>query len=334
MPSDPRTLAALAALAQPIAEFRAMVQGALTQADAFIAALHETAEDAAIAARAELGDFAARRMDAAAFAALFPRARLVDPVALATLRRAADVLRSVRFRGDDLFVLDVPSGARLGVEVSEALAGVGRAFGAVMLSEVVRGGRFDAARHGGLLEPVEFLAWNKNERRIAPPLVIEVDGSDVHAGALADFADGHEKLVLVIRGACGPAPLARSITPGTFVLQTVDGSGLDRLASFDGPAIAAIVPAGAAEFLHDPSDGRESWQRLTVSNLPEPPKRAIGGLSAFQMGEDLRMLGDLARTPFSVPVASGAAVAAVGASDAVEKIASWLMGEAGLGGQA
>ena len=334
MPSDPRTARALAALAQPIAEFRALVQGALTQADAFIAALHATAEDAAATARAELGEFAARRMDPAAFAALFPRARQVDPVALATLRRAADVLRSVRFSGEDMFVLDVPPGERLGVAVSAALAGVGRAFGAVMLTEIVRGGRFDAAKHGGLLEPVEFLAWNKTERRIAPPLIIEVDGSDVHAGALADFADGREKLVLVVRGAVGPAPLARCITPGTLVLQTVDGSGLDRVASFDGPAIAAMVPAGAAEFLHDPAGGREAWQRLTVGSLPEAPKRAIGGRSAFQMGEDLRMLGDLARTPFSVPVASGAAVTAVGASDAVDKIASWLMDEAGLGGQA
>lgn len=334
MPSDPRTERALAALAQPIAEFRALVQGALTQADAFIAAQDATPDEIAAAARTELGEFAARRIDAAAFAALFPKARPVDPAAFAAMRRAAEVLRSVRFLGDDMFVLDVPSGARLGVAVNDAIAGAGRAFGAVMLAEIVRGGRFDAAKHGRLLEPVEFLAWSKTERRIAPPLVIEVDGSDLHAGSLADFADGREKLVLVVRGACGPAPLARCITPGTLVLQTVDGSGLERVASFDGPAIAALVPAGAAEFLHDPAGGRESWQRLSVAQLPEPPKRAIGGLSAFQMGEDLRMLADLARTPFSVPVASGAAVAAVGASDAVEKIASWLMGEAGLGGPA
>ena len=142
MPSDPRTARALAALAQPIAEFRALVQGALTQADAFIAALHATAEDAAATARAELGEFAARRMDPAAFAARFPRARLVDPVALATLRRAADVLRSVRFSGEDMFVLDVPPGERLGVAVS---ALVDRAIDAAGLRPVLT-----ARRAGGL----------------------------------------------------------------------------------------------------------------------------------------------------------------------------------------
>jgi hypothetical protein len=334
MPSDPRTALALAALAQPIAEFRALVQGALTQADAFIAAQGATGDEETARARVELGEFAAKRIDAAAFAALFPLARHVDPGALGTLRRAADVLRSVSFRGDDLFVVDIPSGARLGAAVSDALAGVGRAFGAVMLSEIVRGGRYHAAQHGRLLDAVEFLAWNKSERRFAPPLVIKVDGSDVHAGALTDFADGREKLVLVVRGRCSPAPLARCITPGTLVLQTADGSGLDRVAAFEGPAIAALVPEGSAEFLHDPLGGREPWQRLTLKHMPESPRRAMGGLSAFQMGEDLHMLADLARTPFAVPAASGAAAPAVGASDAVDKIASWLLEQSGLGGQA
>ncbi len=77
--------------------------------------------------------------------------------------------------------------------------------------------------------------------------MVAVDGSEVHAGALAEFADGREKLVLVVRGASAPAPLARCITPGTLVLQTDDGRGLDRVAAFDGPAIAAIVPEGAAD---------------------------------------------------------------------------------------
>ena len=38
------------------------------------------------------------------------------------------------------------------------------------------------------------------------------------------------------------------------------------------------------------------------------------GISAFQMGEDLRLLADLARTPFAVPGANGAATPAVGAA--------------------
>ncbi len=122
----------------------------------------------------------------------------------------------------------------------------------------MRGGRYRPAEHDSLLDAAEFRAWNKAERRFAPPLVVEVDGADLHAGALLDFADGREKIVLVVRGAMPPAPLVRCITPGTFVLQTVDGTRPRPLAAFDGPAIAALVPEGAAVFLHDPGAGAAS----------------------------------------------------------------------------
>src|ERR1019366_6937128 len=154
MPSDPRTAQAVTALAQPIAEFRALVQGALTQADAFLAAQDATGDQEAERSRAELGAFADSRIDAAAFAAPFPKARPVDAGARDALRRAADVLRSVSARGDDLFRIAVPSGARLGIAVNAALGGVGRAFGAVALTEVVRGGRYHAAQHDRLLDAV------------------------------------------------------------------------------------------------------------------------------------------------------------------------------------
>ncbi len=334
MPSDPRTAQALLALAQPIAEFRTLVEGALAQAEAFLAAQGASSEDEAARARAELGVFSSARVDAAAFASLFPKARRVDAAGLDAMRRAVEVLRSVSARGNDLFVVNVPSGARLGAAVSGALSATGRAFGAAMLADQVRGGRYQPAQHDHLLDDIEFLDWSKTERRVAPPLVVEVDGVDVHAGALTDFADGREKLVLVVRGPCAPAPLARCLTPGTLVLQTTDGSGLDRVASFDGPAIAAMMPQGAAVFMHDPLGGREPWQRITVHHLSDAPKRAIGGLSAFQMGQDVSLLADLARTPFAVPAAGGAGTPAVGASDAVDRIASWLLTQSDLSGQA
>ncbi len=334
MPSDPRTAQALLALAQPIAEFRTLVEGALAQAEAFLAAQGASGEDEAARARAELGAFGSSRIDAAAFASLFPKARRVDAAGLDAMRRAVEVLRAVSARGNDLFVVNVPPGARLGATVNGALSAAGRAFGAAMLADLVRGGRYQPAQHDRLLDDVEFLDWTKTERRVAPPLVVEVDGVDVHAGALTDFADGREKLVLVVRGPCAPAPLARCLTAGTLVLQTTDGTGLDRVASFDGPAIAAMLPQGAAVFMHDPLGGREPWQRITVHHLPDAPKRAIGGLSAFQMGQDLSLLADLARTPFAVPAAGGAGTPAVGASDAVDRIASWLITQSGLSGQA
>ena len=163
-------------------------------------------------------------------------------------------------------------------------------------------------------------------------MIVALDGADLHVGALADYADGREKIVLVVRGAAPPAPLARCITPGTFVLQTVDGTGLDRVAAFDGPAVAAVMPEGAAVFLHDPQAGRDPWQRLTILSQGTMPKQAIGGTSVWQMAEDRTLLGDLARTPFTIPVNGGPAAPAAGAADAVDRIASWLLGQSGLAG--
>ena len=119
------------------------------------------------------------------------------------------------------------------------------------------------------------------------------------------------------------------------MVQTVDGSGLDRVAAFNGPVIAALVPDGAAVFMHDPAAGKEPWQRMTVKNIPAPPKKAVGGQSAWQMAEDLRIVTDLATTPFNVPTAAGStATPAVGAADATDKIAAWLLGQSGMQGGA
>jgi hypothetical protein len=333
MPSDPRVAQALAALAQPIAEFRAAVQGALAQADAFIAAQTADAASQSARAAAELGVFAASHIDAGKFAALFPSFAKADKASTAALTKAAKILRDVAAQGDALCQAEVTDGRKLGATIDTALAKVGQAFGAIIITELVRGGRYKAAEHERLLDPSEFRAWNRAERRFAPPLVVEVNGADLHAGALLDFADGREKIVLVVRGATPPAALVRCITPGTFVLQTVDGTGLNRLAGYEGPAIAAFLPEGAAAFMHDPTAGNEPWQRLTVPFLPSAPIKAVGGSSAWQMGEDLKMLAELARTPFAVPGAHGAKGApALGASEAVDRLANWLLGASGVSG--
>ena len=335
MPSERRIALALEALTQPVAEFRAAVQGALTQAGTFLAVQSEDPATRAARAGTELGHFAAGRIDAAAFATLFPAAMPTEGAAHQALERVVDTLRGVNAKGQDLFVTEVTPGRRLGATVDAALAEAGRAFGAIVLAELIRGGRYRAAEHDKLLESFEFRAWNKAERRFAPPLVVVLDGADLHAGALLDFADGREKIVLVVRGACAPAPLVRCVTPGTFVLQTVDGSGLDRVASFDGPAIAAFMPEGSAVFMHDPTAGNEPWQRLDNRHLPEMPKKPVAGQSPWQMGEDLKMLTDLARTPFAIPTAGSATgTPALGANDAMDRLASWLVSQSGLGGGA
>ena len=331
MPSDPRIALALGALKQSTAEFRSAVQGALAQAESFLAA--QSADPHARSERAarELGVFGARHVNAERFAAVFGTAPPTEPASREALDRAITILRDVATQGDSLFVAEVTKGRPLGVTIDEALAGAGRAFGAIVIAELVRGGRYVPAEHDRLLDATEFRAWNKAERRFAPPLVIEVKGFELHAGALLDFADGREKLVLVVHGDAPPAALARCITPGTFVLQSVDGQGLDRLAGFEGPALAALVPEGAAVFMHDPSRGSEPWQRLTLQPLPKAPSKAIGGFSAWQMGEDLKILEDLARTPFAVPGALGTkAGPAMGAGDAVDRLAGWLLDTSGL----
>lgn len=326
MPSDPRLASVLTAMARPIAEFRTLIHDALAQAEAFVVA--ESADPVARAQRAgaELGPFAAGRIDAARFAALFPAVPPITPAARDALAHAIITLGAVIDRGDSAFVVDLPGWGRLGPAVDHALAELGRAFGAVMLAEAVRGGRYDAVTHATLLDPHGFHAWSRSARRFAPPLIVTLEGSDLHPGALSDYADGREKIVLVVRGASAPAPLARCITPGTLVLQTVDGTGLDRIADFDGPAIAAVMPEGSAVFLHDPLAGREPWQRVTLRTLGEVPKRALGGMSTWQMTEDRTLLGDLARTPFTIPTPDGVATPALGADDAVDRVAAWLLG--------
>lgn len=334
MPSDPRITQALDALATPIAEFRAAVEGALTQASGFLDAHHASPEVRAARAAVSLGAFAAGRVDPARFAALFPPAGRGDAPALSALALAVHALRTVVGRGDDLFLAEVTPGRKLGATIDAALADAGRAFGAIVLAELVRAGRYEPAQHDRLLDAPEFREWNRAERRFAPPLVVRLDGTDLHAGALTDFADGRAKIILVVTGTCAPAPLARCITPGTFVMQTVDGAGLDLVAPFEGPAIVALVPEGCATFTHDPRRGREGWQRVSIGRMVEAPKKAIGGVSAWQMAEDVRLLTDLARTPFSVPTRDGVGTPAIGTEDAVDRVTHWLLGQAGLPGGA
>lgn len=330
--ADPRSARALQALARPIGEFRAAVQGALDQAERALASQAEDAAARAERARIELGAFGLGRIDAAGFASLQgTTAAPLLPAATDALERAVQTLREVLEASDRLIHLDLPSGSDLGAEVERAYAELGRAFGAVLLTELVRGGRYDPTAHDRLLAPLTFDEWTRAERRFSPPLIIELDGADLAAGALAEYLDGQGRIVLVVRGPAAPAPLARLITPGTFVMQTVDGAGLERVALAEGPAIGALMPEGSAVFTHDPAGGKEAWQRLALASLPtESPRKAIGGTSAWQMGQDLTLLSEMARTPFAVPRPDGSAAPALGSTDAVDRIAQWLLGNTEL----
>jgi hypothetical protein len=331
MPSDTRIATALAALARPIAEFRTALAGALEQAQAWLAAEGAGPVDQAERFRLELGPFAEGRLDAGRFATVFGARQPMPAETRARLQRAVSVLEGVLGAADDLFVATVPPAGSLGRTVGDALSRAGRAFGAVLAVELLRGNRFDPAQHEALFGDLDFRAWTRSERRYAPPLVVRVDGADLQAGSLADYLDGREKLVLVVDGPCAPASLVRLVTPGTLVLQTIDGTGLDRVALAAGPAVAAMVPEGAATFLHDPATGRESWQRLSVWSVPDAPRKPIGGASVWQMKEDLRQLESLAAAPIGAPLPADVATAAHG-GDAVDQLASWLLRQSGLTG--
>jgi hypothetical protein len=237
-------------------------------------------------------------------------------------------------RNHDLFFAHVPPGGDLRATVAKALEEIGRAFGAVRIFELTRSGSYGGNEHARSLGSFPFQKWSKGERRLAPPLVVAVDGADLRAEMLADFLDGVQKIVLVVRGPCAPAPLVRLITPGTFVIQTGDATGLDRLAAYAGPGIGALVPDGAARFTHDPARGAEIWNRLTIESAPaKEPRLSVGGRSGSQQAEELRQLMALAAAPSGAPSAGAAtpvAAAPATPADPVDKLAAWLLSQANL----
>jgi hypothetical protein len=336
MPSDARVALACAAMRGSREAFAAALAATADQIRTFLAAQRaDTGNGRAQRLTVELGAFAAGRVDAGRLSALFHPAETRDPAAVTAVERAGAVLAALGARDLASEVVDVLPGGDLRASVSQALADVGRAFGAARTFEVARSGGGRAAEAAPALDAFPYARWSRGERRAAPPLVVTVDGADLAAAGLAEFLDGGQKIVLVVRGACPPAPLVRLVTPGTFVLQTMDGAGLDRFAAWAGPGIAALVPDSAARFAHDPGRGAAVWERITVDSVPErDPRVAIGGSSAAQQAEELRQLRQMATRPEHavVPVApAGAAVAApVAPADPADKLAAWLLAQAEL----
>ncbi len=277
---------------------------------------------------ADLGSFAAGRIDPSRFEALTARETVVvEPATKDRVRQAFEVLTHLAARRNGLFRVIVEPGAGLVPTVTGALAEIGRAFGAARVVDLSRTGRYREEDHAGWLQAYPFARWNAAERAIAPVLVVHVNGEDLHAEGLADVLDGASKLVLVVRGDAPPAPLARLVTPGVFVLQTHDEKDLARFADWQGCGIAALVDGDAATFVHDPDAGETARERLTISSLPkEPPARPLGDWSAWQLEEGLKHLETLASC-------SGAGLAGSDGeapSDPVDKLAAWLLTQADL----
>jgi hypothetical protein len=331
MPFEAHIERILLPLAGPIGTFRSALAATVEQVRGFLES--HRLRDAGAPERPFLGAFAEGRIDFDAFSSLVRRDPAPEPAAIARMEKAFLLLKELEARGTEPFVSSVEPGTGLRDAAARALGQVGRAFGAARVFELSRSGRYREAEHGTFLESFPFERWSRAERAIAPPIVLRVPPRDLRAEGLAEFLDGALKIVLYAPGEPATAPLVRLVTPGTFVLQTKDGDGLDRLAAFDGPGIAAWIPEGAALFVHDPSRGSDPAERLSIGHLPEPSPLARAGRSAFQQAEELRQLAALAaRSPGPVPRAPSASPdrAAAPAGEPVDRLAAWLLAQADL----
>ncbi len=353
MPSDVATEArtdraelALSALRGRIDAFRQAVSAAADEVRSDVTHRQGRSSFREEQALIELGPFAIGRIDPARFAALLVGSDVeLGPEALDVIQRADQTLRLFG-ESQDVHRVRVAPGGDLRDAVKEALAEVGSLFGASRAVELARAGTFDPDRHGALLGWLPFRAWNRAERRLAPPLVVELRGDDCLPAGLGEFLDGAVAIVLVARGPTTPAPLARLVTPGTFVMQTADPTDLERLAGSAHPGVALLfdeVRAEQAHFVHDPDAGSAPWERLTVTRLPEEEKIGRGPRAPAWL-EDLAHLRALATAPSGAAPAAGdtgsraagetagAARAESGDAEAApaDRLAAWLLAQADL----
>ena len=137
------------------------------------------------------------------------------------------------------------------------------------------------------------------------------------------------RLAILVRGPCPPAPLARLVTPGVLVIQS-DRVGIERLAVNNGPGIVALLEGEVVHFVHDPTAGPATWQRLTISRKPAAePKTRIGSWSAWQQRDEMRHLEALALQP-ALPEGTVSAAIGGGGADATQRLADWLLEQAEL----
>ncbi|MDT8435791.1 MAG: hypothetical protein RRA92_03450 [Gemmatimonadota bacterium] len=330
MPSEETIRSALGAVAGAREDFRNALVRTVDQLRGSLVTRESDPDGTLRRTGAELGPFAAGRIDPARFASLLAPGDTLDPDGRTVIERAVEVLSGLLDQGDDLFVARLPEGGRLVEAVRDALAEAGRAFGAARCAELARTGRFRADDHREWLDRFPPEAWSRRERDTAPPLVVSLRGSDLRPAGLSDLLDGVQKLVLVVDGEAPPAALARCVSPGVHVLQCADAQGLGALADAEGPAVVAIVPGGA-EFAHRPAGDGARGLRLTVSSLPErEPKRALGSISVWRQVDDLRLLRALAAPGGGAGAADAAGDgAAAGPATDADLLAAWILRQGG-----
>jgi hypothetical protein len=327
MPSDARLAKALDALSALFAQYRSAVAATLEDVRGHVTLHSADGPGRTAQLTTELGEFAAGRIDVARLGGLLGETTELAPATLERLERAAMTLRNIAARGDALMHVQVAPGEDLTTVVRARFAEIGRAFGAARVAAAQSSASAMTRDEEKLLTALPFREWTAAERRLAPPLVVSLQGADFHPAGLAEFLDGLQKIVLLVDGACPPAALVRLITPGVFVAQSQDAAICSQVANWPGAAIAALVPESSVQFVHDPSAGPELWQRVKVQSAVPDPKARVSGLSSAQQIDELRQLEALAHAPAAQPAS---AAVPDGSADPVDRLAAWLLRQADL----
>lgn len=332
MPSDPRVTRLLELVAKPIEQYRESLTATLEEVRGYLAAGRSDAQARAGRLKEQLGVFAGSRIDVDRMSSLLGETSTLDATALERLERASRALWSVLDRGDSLFHVDVPPGADAAAALRRQLGSIGRAFAAARIAGAARNGAPSGLDEPSALEAFPYAQWNVAERRLSPPVVICVQGTDLVAGALSPFVDGHQKVLLLVEGLCAPAPLVRLITPGVLVVQGHALEDLEVAATWPSTAVGALVPLWAVRFTHDPSAGPESWQRMSVNLSRDWRIKRLGGLTAAQQQDEIAQLQALAAQPPAPVVVAPPPETAPVAADPADRLAAWLLQQASLTG--
>lgn len=337
MPSDTKNPAGAGALALkalealgPRAEaFRSAVATAEEEIRTYVTQRRGVAEYRGEQTLIELGPFAIGRIDAEKFATLLVEVEDLTPEAESVMVRAEEILAEFRV-GIDFHLVTVEKGGDLRDAVKDALNHVGQVFGASRAVELARSGLFDPDQHNPFLSALPFRKWNRAERQLSPPLVVELESEDLLPAGLGEFLDGSVKIVLVVKGVTGPAPLARLMTPGTYVVQTSDPKDLDGLARSPHPGVALLFDEARkdqARFIHDPDAGSAPWQRLKIAHMPEQPDVGRGRRAPIWL-EELEHLAALAKKPAGGEPLVGEVPEEEATS--ADQLAAWLLSQTDL----
>ena len=328
MPSNDRITQSLKALARSREAFLSSVAMSAEEVRGILEREALAEQDPKEKLAHELGPFAAGRIDVDRLVTFASGKASLDRAKRDRIQEAYDALVELRKAGDEIFTARCELDGYLRGTIVRALARAGRAFGAARVVEAVLTGIPEAE---GVEDPLAAFPperWNRAEKAWAPPLVVEVEGQDLKVASLGDLLDGSQKIVLVVNDPAPPASLVRLITPGLVVIQTDEPADLAPLEAASGPGVVALMPAGAAKFLHVPG-GKTLGQRLEVKHLPEKePKRGLGSISAFQQAEELRQLASLSAPVELVAPVNGDKPQLGAPMDEAGQLAAWLIHQA------